>query len=101
VGPDDGMQEAWRLPPPGRRRTCCRSVEQLARIEDAVGVEYLLDPAHQRDLRLAAGAGQVRLLDQADAVLGGDTAAMSLQGLGQQLGHLLALGDEVRVAGVV
>src|ERR1700754_2375532 len=71
-----------------------RRLEELSGIHDAVGIPDGLDAAHQCNLRLAAHAAQPGFLAQADAVLGGDTAAMSCKGLHQHRGDVLALLDE-------
>ena len=62
-------------------------LEQLARIEDAVGIERRLDPAHQRDLQRALEAQQLVALQLADAVLGGDRAAEAGNDIVHRRGH--------------
>ena len=62
-------------------------LEKLARIEDAVGIERRLDPAHQLDLQRAFEAQQLVALQLADAVLGGDRAAEAGNDIVHRRGH--------------
>src|SRR5687768_15777201 len=58
------------------RLSCAWSVEDLSGVHDVVGVEDLLDRAHGGDLGGGAGVGEGVLLEEADAVFGGDGAAL-------------------------
>ena len=50
--------------------------QHLARVEDAVGIEGMLDRAMEGERSRAEGAGDPRQLGQPDAVLAGDGAAV-------------------------
>ena len=59
-----------------RRADLALYADDLARIHQIVGIERALDRAHDVELDLAAVVLEVLDLEAADAVLGGDRAAM-------------------------
>src|SRR6185312_17195687 len=64
--------------------------EELAGIEDAVGIEARAYAAHQGNLGGTARARQILALDQADAVLGRNAATVAAQRRRQQARRLAA-----------
>ena len=63
------------LPESSDRRRNALVEEDLSRIEAAVGIEGVLDPAHDPHPALAELTQQVALLGDADPVLAGDRSA--------------------------
>src|SRR5664279_5336290 len=50
--------------------------QDLARVEDSMGIHRIFELTHQRDFSRAARVTQPFLLEQADAVLGADAAVV-------------------------
>jgi hypothetical protein len=63
--------------------------QQLAGVEDAVGVEQALDVAHQVELDRRLDGRHQMALEPADAVLGADRAAKAQDDVVDGGGHLL------------
>src|SRR5665647_3630142 len=65
--------------------------QEGARVQDAVGVERELDPAHQAQLGRVLKCEKVRLLRGADAVLGRNRPTQGQPGLEDGAHHRLTL----------
>src|SRR5713101_1927465 len=94
-----GRSRSARCPEASRGSALAPLAEDLSRIQDALGVEGVLDPAHEIE-RVAVLRAHVGLTHRARPVLPGHRAADFDREAMQAVGKLVRATDLVRVRGI-